>query len=914
VFKRIRTKLVMVLTIPLLILVSIAYLEVSGSLSQSRSVGTQADLATVAIGPGGLVSGLQTERNQAGLQVLGFDSKVALGVANATEARLAVDGSATAFRASTSSRGAATVEAYRAAFAAFGRIHALRAQLDAFQLSTGVGTSEKTRLATSLFDGYTTIIQAFFDANSHVAANVANSQLRSGIELLDVTLRQQESESLAIRDAFLATTSGGLAASGQMPQYAADLADFHNWTRQMSVLGTGTYDLPVHTYIKGLGFTTLDTALVSYLNGTPVDPAALLAASNPGVPAGQRAKVIPGAVLQTQLAALVKQQADHLKSAAQQRLLLFSLLAVLATAIVVGIVVLATRSITRPLRVLATQAHAMATTTLPTAVQSILDTAVGDEVTVPKLPPITVSSSDEVGDVAAALTTVQDAALELAVEQAVLRRNIADSFVNLGRRNQNLLGRQLDFITALENKETDPGKLDDLFRLDHLATRMRRNAESLLVLAGLESPRQWSAPVAVGDIMRASLAEVEDYRRVSVRQVDPAAVPGSAAADVAHIIAELVENAIASSPPDTQVEVYGRSSARDYLISVVDRGVGMIPADLQRANLRLAGGESFTVAPSRYLGHYVAGRLAARYGINVMLQDSDNGGIKARILLPAALLDQLAQPRNPAPPPPEMPPPPASAPPQRMQERPVAAAPSANTGPSANTAPSVSTAPSANSAPSARRASPAPPATPTRPASPAPPAGPARAPAPLAARAPAPPPAPSAPVPVPAAAPGAPAAGNGRGPAPVAGHGGVLVTDPAGPRAGNGPAPPPLTSRRPPGEPQTSAPPPPPAPARSQSDMLAAAAAPAAASPAQPVSQVASLTAGGLTRRVPGASITDEADDQSLRRTVEEDENEGAGDTSAHEVYRMLSNLWTDTSTKTPTPARTDHPERGRSD
>ena len=147
-------------------------------------------------------------------------------------------------------------------------------------------------------------------------------------------------------------------------------------------------------------------------------------------------------------------------------------------------------------------------------------------------------------DVEVALNKVQDSAVSLAVEQATLRRNIADAYVNLGRRNQNLLSRQLEFITQLENDESDPETLEHLFRLDHLATRMRRNAESLLVLAGLAPPRTWSAPVAMGDVVRGALGEVEGYRRVRLRHVDDARVDGTAAADVSHVIAELVENAL----------------------------------------------------------------------------------------------------------------------------------------------------------------------------------------------------------------------------------------------------------------------------------------------------------------------------------------------------------------------------------
>ena len=182
------------------------------------------------------------------------------------------------------------------------------------------------------------------------------------------------------------------------------------------------------------------------------------------------------------------------------------------------------RSITKPLRALTSEAKDMAERRLPEAVINILETPLGDDVVMPHVTPVRLQTRDEVADVSDALNTVQDTALDLAVEQAVLRRNIADSFVNLGRRNQNLLGRQLDFITELETNETDADTLANLFRLDHLATRMRRNAESLLVLAGIEPPRQWAAPVRLTDVIRAALGEVEDYQRVTVRGVEPATI------------------------------------------------------------------------------------------------------------------------------------------------------------------------------------------------------------------------------------------------------------------------------------------------------------------------------------------------------------------------------------------------------
>jgi signal transduction histidine kinase len=322
------------------------------------------------------------------------------------------------------------------------------------------------------------------------------------------------------------------------------------------------------------------------------------------------------------------------------------------------------RSITRPLRSLTAQAKAMAGDRLPHAVMEVLQTPLGEDVAVPQVEPVRVNTRDEVVEVAQALNTVQDTALGLAVEQAVLRRNIADSFVNLGRRNQNLLVRQLDFITSLERVETNPDVLANLFRLDHLATRMRRNAESLLVLAGVEAPRQWATPVPVTDVVRAALGEVEDYQRVAVRGMDPATVVGSTAADLAHLMAELMENALVFSPEDQLVDIRGHAKADGgYLIGVIDTGAGMPPEAMDTANRRLAGSESFTVAPSKYLGHYVAGNLAVRHGIRVSLSPTTGSrGTTATIELPGSVLHQDVLSAGPPPSPPPPGPAPALAP------------------------------------------------------------------------------------------------------------------------------------------------------------------------------------------------------------------------------------------------------------
>jgi signal transduction histidine kinase len=227
----------------------------------------------------------------------------------------------------------------------------------------------------------------------------------------------------------------------------------------------------------------------------------------------------------------------------------------------------------------------------------------------------------------------------------VLRRNIADSFVNLGLRNQNLLSRQLTFITELEGGETSPDNLANLSHLDHLATRMRRNADSLLVLAGIRASRSEmpgdATPIA--DVIRAAVREVEDSERVVAPAVEPVRIARPAVADLVHLLAELVDNALRYSPPARTAEIRGLGHPAGYTLTVTDKGMGMSPDELARANRRLGGSEPFTVAPSKYLGHYVAGHLAARHGIQVRLQGAPTFGVTATIHIPQdALVTEVA--------------------------------------------------------------------------------------------------------------------------------------------------------------------------------------------------------------------------------------------------------------------------------
>ncbi|GIF38677.1 sensor histidine kinase [Actinoplanes xinjiangensis] len=340
-------------------------------------------------------------------------------------------------------------------------------------------------------------------------------------------------------------------------------------------------------------------------------------------------------VLARSIGTSLEDRARVLLEEANVRLAVLAAVVLVCIGIAVYLGTVAAHSIAGPLSGLAAEANRLAGERLPEAVRRAV---AGDAAGPPGAVQVADGASSEVRLVADAFDRVQATAYALATEQAELRRAGAESLANLGRRNQNLLRRQLGFITRLEQEEASPTGLANLFELDHLATRMRRNAESLLVLVGAASPRQWSRPLPLTDVIRAAVSEVEEYRRVSLRRLDEAMVSGSTASGLAHMLAELIENGLAFSPPDMDVELHGRVVDDGYLIAVCDQGVGMSEEELEVANRRLRGEGDFLTAPARFLGHYVVGRLAAEMGVGVQLARSPVTGVTARVSLPAGML------------------------------------------------------------------------------------------------------------------------------------------------------------------------------------------------------------------------------------------------------------------------------------
>ncbi|WP_327744109.1 nitrate- and nitrite sensing domain-containing protein [Streptomyces europaeiscabiei] len=346
----------------------------------------------------------------------------------------------------------------------------------------------------------------------------------------------------------------------------------------------------------------------------------------------------------------VRDRADRLSHEAELGLAAYLVAGTLMAALVAGLAAFASRSLTRPLGALAAAAHDVARHRLPATVARIQQSPQDQgEVLPPAEAPDApearlLGGAAEIAEVAASLRQVEHTALHLAAQQAGLRRNTTESLANLGRRNQNLVRRQLSLITRLERQELDPDALAELFELDHLATRMRRNAESLLVLAGQNPPRPTAPPADGLEVVQSAVAEVEQYRRVLIAAVEPVRVRGHAVADVAHLLAELVENGLNFSPPTEPVEVHGWYDTEDdtYCFAVVDHGIGMSEADKERARARLSesGEEALLAAPTRFLGHLVVGRLVHRLGegAQVQLFDTPGGGLSALLVLPGRLL------------------------------------------------------------------------------------------------------------------------------------------------------------------------------------------------------------------------------------------------------------------------------------
>ncbi len=337
--------------------------------------------------------------------------------------------------------------------------------------------------------------------------------------------------------------------------------------------------------------------------------------------------------VEQQFANSVISRSGSLHSGAITSAIIFSLAVALLLGIALAATIVIGRSMVGPLRRLRSGALEVAEVRLPEMVRRMSETD-GEGVPV-EVEPIDVDSSDEIGEVARAFDRVHKEAVRLAANEAALRGNVNAMFVNLSRRSQSLVERQIRVITHLEQGEQDSKRLASLFQMDHLATRMRRNSENLLVLAGHELSRRWSLPVALVDVLRAAASEIEQYEQVTLTVQPGISIRREAVSDVVHLTAELVENATSFSAAGAPVTIAAHLQSSGWaLIEITDQGVGMGTKEMARANWRLDNPPVVDVAVSRRMGLFVVARLAARHGIRVRLCPAPSSGLIAQIWVP----------------------------------------------------------------------------------------------------------------------------------------------------------------------------------------------------------------------------------------------------------------------------------------
>ncbi|MEZ0090663.1 nitrate- and nitrite sensing domain-containing protein [Streptacidiphilus sp. EB129] len=504
------------------------------------------------------------------------------------------------------------------------RTHAFRNGADAGSLQT-----------VQAYDG---LITPLLTLSQDLALASSNSQLIQTTRALQEFSKWKEDMSI-IR----ATVSAGLASRPQnltAGDKAYALAAFNDATARQTAFTDLYGSLPAKYLIGSWTSNTNIQRTYAFTNS-------LLNSPDPGFSSFQQSEIpafrdwdgeattqINAMRLdESTLVSALNTQTNTLRSQAQSDAIINAVLIALVLLVAVAGAALVARSMVRTLNKLQMAAEDVAEHRLPDLVRTLSESDPQDVDT--SVAPIGINTTDEIGHVARAFDQVHAQAVRLAAEQALLRGNINAMFTNLSRRSQGLIQRQLSMISELESREADPDQLASLFKLDHLATRMRRNGENLLVLAGEDPGRRWTRPVPLVDVLRAAASEVEQYERIELASVPTADVAGRVVNDLVHLLAELLENATSFSSPQTRVRVTGHALPDGrVLVEIHDTGIGLSPDDLAEINERLANPPVVDVSVSRRMGLFVVGRLSLRHGIRIQLRPSDSGGTTALVMLP----------------------------------------------------------------------------------------------------------------------------------------------------------------------------------------------------------------------------------------------------------------------------------------
>ena len=630
-----RPKIALILLVPVAALLLLAGLRVGASVSTSRLAAQVRGQTEFALQGTALAHQLQRERGLSLAALLGDRQARQLAAQ-----RTITDRALAAYRASADELAVgaltpATTDKLASAGSRLAGLTGLRRDVDARRVAPAAA-----------LDAYNTTVADLLNTNRGLAAGIADPQLAQKVGAFVAVSRIKELAALE-RELISEVLDRGRFDPGQFRRFTSTLS-----TRAvlLSEFRAAADDSQRAVFVDTLVGPEVQRARELQAAAIAAEGAARLeldkaewwTVNSTEIGLLRRVEQLLGA------AAVDAGRADE--TAARSRAVVDAVGTLAVLALAIGLSLLVVRSLLRPLGLLRSSAEEVAHSQLPSVVERLQRAEPVDlraETT-----PIGIPDRDEIGQVAKAFDAVHSTAVRVAAEQATLRRSVADMFLSLGRRLQALVHRQLELLDELERTEADPQQLRSLFRLDHLATRMRRNAENLLVLSGAEPVRRWSDPVPLPRVIRAASAEIEDYNRVRIMPMADVRVVGHAVSDVVHLLAELIENAAAFSPPGTRVQVSGEPAAHGYLLEIEDQGIGMSDDELAEANEQLAKPASIDLAGAQRLGFYVVGRLAARHGVKVRLRRSWFGGVAALVLLPAALLGEPGaevEPAGPAP-------------------------------------------------------------------------------------------------------------------------------------------------------------------------------------------------------------------------------------------------------------------------
>jgi signal transduction histidine kinase len=504
-------------------------------------------------------------------------------------------------------------------------------------------TAQASQSPLAVIAAYAAPINDMIALNDQIAQGTSDSALVNDVQTLN-SLSQAKDQAAQQRALLFNALNQQLFADGV--QQALTTAESEELT-DLTAFGTTATAQEQSTYQNAVAGAQVNQAqnIEIYIEGTGslAIGAGALGISPTAAPAAwysaQSAKVNGMQQVEQDVTGNIVARAQSLQGSAEQSALINGVVTLLILLLVLFATVAVARSLVRPLRRLREGALNVATVELPERVRELGEAT--DAATNLEVAPIDVVSADEIGQVARAFDQVHAEAVRLAGNEAMLRNSFNAMFVNLSRRSQSLIERLVRMIDSLEQNEDDPDRLSSLFSMDHLVTRMRRNSENLLLLAGHEGARKWSGPVPLADVTRAAVSEIEQYSRVTLKIQPGVAVTGTAVSDVVHLLAEIIENATIFSPKDTPVQVSGQElTSGGVLLEISDNGAGIPEARLTEINWRLDNPPVMDVSVSRHMGLFAVARLAERHGVRVRLQARAPHGLTALVWLPDSVTER----------------------------------------------------------------------------------------------------------------------------------------------------------------------------------------------------------------------------------------------------------------------------------